>query len=133
MVAAVDSLCFVKSIDYIKNNGWPTKRMLGKYGEFEAVKGALFAVMLHAPERMNEPEVHDMLVNEVKEGRLRAQVCALFFDKYWTVCKRKSMYNTAFKAWTKSGGVLLSDKQVSDSLMREIGLDVLPDSVFVNE
>lgn len=133
VVAAVDSLCFVKSVDFIKKNGWPTKRMLGKYSNYEAVDGALFPVMLHEPRRMNELEIHEMLINEVKDGHLSAQACALFFDKYWVVCHKKSMYNTAFKAWTKSRGVLLSDRQVSDSLMREIGLDVLPDSVFIKE
>ena len=82
---------------------------------------------------MKDPKVHGILVNEVRKGHLSPELCAMFFDKYWVCYEHKSMYNSSFKAWTKCNGVLREDRKKSDELMRELGLDVLPESDFVDK
>ncbi len=131
VVQSIDSVCFVRTIDFIKKYGWPTHELKGKYADYEPVSVAFVPVMLHHPNRMIEPEIHELLVKQVRDGKLKAETVILFFDKYWVFCKGKSLYNTGFKVLTRAKGVLKRDKELSDSLMREIGLDVLPDSVFV--
>ena len=41
--------------------------------------------------------------------------------------------NSSIKAWTKHNGVLREDRKKSDELMRELGLDILPESDFVDK
>lgn len=133
VISQLDSICFSKAIMFIKKHGWPTAKMLGKYKNYEAARAGFLPIMLHHPDKMNNPKVHDILVKEVLKGNLNPQTCALFFDKYWVCYEHKSMYNTAFKAWTKHNGVLREDRKKSDELMRELGLDILPESDFVDK
>ena len=133
VISQLDSICFSKAIMFIKKHGWPTAKMLGKYKNYEAARAGFMPIMLHHPDKMNNLEVHDILVKEVLKGNLNPQTCALFFDKYWVCYEHKSMYNTAFKAWTKHNGVLREDRKKSDELMRELGLDILPESDFVDK
>ena len=132
-ILQLDSICFSKAIMFIKKHGWPTMKMLGKYKNYEAARTGFIPIMLHHPDKMNNPEIHDVLVKEVRKGNLNPQTCALFFDKYWVCYEHKSMYNTAFKAWTKHNGVLREDRKKSDELMRELGLDILSESDFVDK
>lgn len=129
----LDSICFSKTIIFIKKHGWPTTKMLGKYKNYEAARSCFIPIMLHHPDKMNDPEIHGILVKEVLKGNLNPQTCVLFFDKYWVCYEHKSMYNSAFKAWTKHNGVLREDRKKSDELMRELGLDVLSESDFVDK
>ena len=41
--------------------------------------------------------------------------------------------NSSIKAWTKHNGFLREDRKKSDELMRELGLDILPESDFVDK
>lgn len=132
-VSQVDSICFNKAITFIEKYGWPTKKMLGKYKNYEPARMGFIPIMLHHPDKMNDPKVHGILVNEVRKGHLSPELCAMFFDKYWVCYEHKSMYNSSFKAWTKCNGVLREDRKKSDELMKELGLDVLPESDFVDK
>ena len=132
-VSQVDSICFKKAITFIEKFGWPTKKMLGKYKNYEPARMGFIPIMLHHPDKMNDPKVHGILVNEVRKGHLSPELCAMFFDKFWGCYEHKSMYNSSFKAWTKYNGVLREDRKKSDELMRELGLDVLPESDFVDK
>ena len=132
-VSQVDSICFSKAITFVEKYGWPTKKMLGKYKNYEPARMGFIPIMLHHPDKMNDPKVHGILVNEVRKGHLSPELCAMFFDKYWVCYEHKSMYNSSFKAWTKCNGVLREDRKKSDELMRELGLDVLPESDFVDK
>ncbi len=133
VISQLDSICFSKAIMFIKKHGWPTAKMLGKYKNYEAARAGFLPIMLHHPDKMNNPKIHGILVNEVRKGHLSPELCAMFFDKYWVCYEHKSMYNTAFKAWTKHNGVLREDRKKSDELMKELGLDVLPESDFVDK
>lgn len=132
-ISRVDSICFSKAIMFIKKYGWPTKKMLGKYAGYEPAQAGFMPIMLHHPKKMVIPEIHDLLVKEVQKGNLNPKLCALFFDKYWVCYQHKSLYNTSFKAWTKYNGVLREDKKQSDELLKELGLDVLKDSDFIDK
>ncbi|SEA02402.1 hypothetical protein SAMN04487851_10228 [Prevotella sp. tc2-28] len=124
---AIDTLCFNKAVDFIRKYGWPTKELLGRFWNYKYIGCSFTPIMLHACHRMKEKDVHDLLVNEVKKGRLSAVACAYFFDKYWVIYQKKSMYNSPFKQWLPQKGVLKEDKTESDILMKEIGLSPVPD------
>lgn len=132
LILSVDSFNFARLFDIIETYGYPNAKFLGKkYQQFEPVEAAATAVMLHNPHRLIEEKVYQTLKEQALKGRLNASTLSMFLDKYYVIYQKKSLYNSPFKAWTKNKGVLLEDKALSDSLMKDIGLAPLPDSVFV--
>jgi len=70
------------------------------------------------------------LIAEVKKGNLSPQAYLLFLDNYFVVCEKKTVLNSSFKVWLDKPFVKKEDKQLSDSIMKEVGLSTLPDSIF---
>lgn len=131
--SSVDSINFDKFIAFVDKYGIPTQELLGEHYKQESVRGSTAVILLHNPHRLFHPEVYALLKREVAAGRLRPKALAISLDKYFVFYKKKSIYNSDFKALVKAKGVLLSDKAQSDSLRRDIGLEALPDSMFVKE
>ena len=127
----IDSVNFQRMISLIKKFGYPNRKLLGENYSQECVGASSIVVMLHNPRRLIKGEVYNLLKREVEKENLSAKNLAMFLDKYYTAFERRSLYNTQFKSSSKAKGVLFEDKQLSDSLMLDIGLQPLPDSVFV--
>ena len=71
-----------------------------------------------------------MLISEVKKGKLSSSTCMLILDKYYVVCEHRTLFNTAFKNWLKNPYVKKEDKWLSDSLMNELDLPLLPNHII---
>lgn len=131
-ITKIDSMCFDRAILFIKKYGWPTKQLLGDFNVYEETN-ALLPIFLHSPHRLKNDTVYQLLKSEVLNGRLSPKRMALFMDKYYVTYEKRSLYNSPFKEWTPAKGVLQKDKLLSDSLMRDIGLVPLADSVLIKE
>ena len=108
-----DSLCFSKAIWVIEHYGYI--KNLGKYNDsFGYLLEALPAVLLHNPQRLIEPHTYDLLKREVEAGRLPAEFVA-----------------TLLRQWLQQPYPQKRDQALSDSLRQDLGLPVLPDSLFV--
>jgi hypothetical protein len=79
----VDTLSFIKIVNFVIMNGYPTEKLLGeKNYSFESVQSAAGVVLLHNPHRLvNEQEYFELFLNEVKRGNLKAESLALVLDK----------------------------------------------------
>lgn len=127
----MDSICFNKAINFIKKFGWPND--LGKYNDsYGYLLESLTAVMLHSPHRLIDKSVYELLKEEIISGRLNPELMALFLDKYYVIYEGKTLYNTDFKKFLSNPYPKLNDKQISDSLRKDLGLLPLPDSVYIN-
>lgn len=133
VLQSIDSITFEHFISFVKRYGLPTREMMGDYYDLEAIQTLSGIIFLHNPHRLVEPETYDLLKRELAQNRIKPEALAIILDKYYVGYHNKTIYNSPFKAWTKHKGVLLSDKALSDSLLQDIGLTPLPDSVFVNE
>lgn len=126
----LDSMIFDKTIDFIKEYGWVTD--LGKYDSiYSYLPEVLYAVMLHNPHRLIDSSIYELLKNEVKARRLNPQWLIIFLDKYYVIYEKRTLYNSSFKQWLEFPYLLEEDKVLSDSLMNDIGLKALPDSLFL--
>ena len=83
------------------------------------------SVLLHNSTRVIQPEVYELLKNEVKIGNLKSETLAIILDKYYCLYKGASLYGTTFKA------PCISDKEKVNNARLDIGLNVLNDSLFV--
>lgn len=125
-----DSLCFSKAIWLIEHYGYINN--LGKYNDsFGYLLEALPAVLLHNPQRLIEPHTYDLLKREVKEGRLSAEFAATLLDKYYVMKEKRTLYFSEFRKWLQPPYPQKKDQALSDSLRQDLGLPVLPDSLFV--
>ena len=129
----IDSVCFEKLIVFIEKYGFPNEELLGEqnYSQ-ECVENAAFAILLHSPHRLVEPEIYELLRKELEKGNVSSGFLEIVLDKYYVVYKKKSLFNSAFKSWIPSKGVCIQDREESDRVRIDIGLEVLPDSVFVH-
>lgn len=128
-ITKIDSMCFDRAITFIKKYGWPTEQTVGDFYEYEETH-ALSPILLHSPHRLKNDSIYQLLKGEVIAKRLKPESLALFLDKYYVTYEKRSLYNSPFKVWTPAKGVLLKDKHLSDSLMKDIGLSPLPDSIY---
>ena len=126
----MDSLCFSKAIWLIERCGYISN--LGKYNNsFGYLLEALPAVLLHNPQRLIEPHTYDLLKREVEAGRLSAEFAATLLDKYYVMKEKRTLYFSGFRKWLQPPYPQKRDQALSDSLRQDLGLPVLPDSVFV--
>ena len=127
LIQSVDTFNFNRIIAFIQENGLPRKELLGDNFKRECVQGAFIAVMLHNPHRLvNEKKYFDILLNEVKKGRLKKEYFATILDKYyWAKSRTKDvMYGSQF------GKPCLQHKEKTNELRKEIGLEPLKDNEF---
>ncbi len=133
LVQNIDTLCFKRIINFIKINGYPTKKLLGERNyKHECVAAASFAVLLHNPHRLvNEKEYFDLFLGEVKKGNVEASFFADILDKYyWTKSinkkNRRVLYGSQF------GKPCIQTKEITNKARIEIGLEPLKDEEFIN-
>lgn len=127
---SVDSINFQRATEIIKKYGWIDGKVLGEpYLHKESINASLLAIFLHNPRRLNR-HLRQMLISEVKKGKLSSSTCMLILDKYYVVCEHRTIFNTAFKNWLKKPYVKQEDKWLSDSLMNELGLPLLPNYII---
>ena len=125
-----DSLCFSKAIWLFEHYGYISE--LGKYNvSFGYLLEALPAVLLHNPQRLIEPQTYDLLKREVEAGRLPAEFVATLLDKYYVMKEKRTLYFSGFRKWLQQPYPQKKDQALSDSLRQDLGLPVLPDSLFV--
>lgn len=129
LIQSVDTLNFNRIIKFIQENGVPTKEIVGNNYKRECVQMAFISVMLHNPHRLvNEEKYFNILLNEVKEGRLKKEIFATILDKYyWTKSRGKDvMYGSQF------GRPCIQHKEETNNARLKIGLKILPDSMFID-
>ena len=116
--------------EIIEKYGWIDGKVLGKtYSNKESINASLLVIFLHNPRRLNK-HLREMLISEVKKGKLSSSTCMLILDKYYVVCEHRTIFNTAFKNWLKNPYVKKEDKWLSDSLMNELDLPLLPNHII---
>lgn len=127
----LDSLNFNLLNEFIKKNGFPTKKNVGKKNmKFECVNSVAFSILLHSPHRLiNEKKTLNIYLNEVKKGNLKMKSLLTVLDKYYWVRKDKEgksmlVYGSQF------GTPCLKYRKKSDSLRAELGLKPLKISQF---
>ena len=130
-IRKVDSVNFVRACGIVAKYGWIDEKCVrGKYADVESVKSSLYAIFLHNPQEFRNDSIRRLLITEVKKGNLSPQAYLLFLDKYFVVCEKKTVLNSSFKVWLDKPFVKKEDKQLSDSIMKDVGLSTLPDSIF---
>lgn len=130
LVRSIDTFNFKRIVHFIKDNGMPSEKLLGKrnYSQ-ECVEGAFYAVMLHNPHLIaNDEEYFDFFVDLVKKGELESQTLALILDKYYIMKngRRSVLYGSQF------GMPCLTSKDESNIARQKIGLPPLKESDFVD-
>ena len=134
VMPTIDSINFQKFLNLVKEYGYPSKIVPEKYRKYESIKYVGLVMLLHNPHRLVEPDVYTLFKNEVKEGRLNAEIFAMALDKYYVIYEGKSLYNSQFKALPTLTikGVSVLDRQLSDSLRTDIGLTPLSEHDFIH-
>ena len=123
----IGSLNFVRVIDFIKEHGFPNEKLLGRfYTEYESVSLAVPAILLHNSSKVVQKSTFDLLKQEVQKGNMKSELLALVLDKYYVYNKGYSLYHTQFKKAN------IKNKEIVNQARLEIGLEALPDSLFIN-
>lgn len=124
----VDTLSFIKLVEFIKAHGYPNKELIGeKNWEHECVAMAAMAIMLHNSYRLvNEKEYFDLFLNEVEKGNMKREFLATVLDKhYWSKSRgEKVLYGSQF------GTPCIDTKEETNRLRAQIGLASLEDNEF---
>ena len=130
---SLDTINFNELMQFIKTNGFPNKKLLGDENmKVESVKMAAISILLHNPHRLVNEELYlRVLLKEVERGNLNREMLATILDKYYWVKKdkngnRKVLYGTQF------GKPCMLYRKESDSVRAIIGLQPLPDSLFID-
>jgi hypothetical protein len=127
MMRRIDSLNFVRIIDFIMEHGYPNEKLLGRfYKEQESVSLAAPAILLHNSTKVVEESTFNLLKKEVEKGNMKAEDLALILDKYYVLYKGYSLYHTQFKK------ACIENKEMVNKARLEIGLSILADSCFVH-
>lgn len=122
----IDSINFVRLIEIIKVHGYPNEKKLGSScWKYESVCLAAPAILLHNPSKVVQKKIFDLLKKEVENGNMKPEALALILDKYYVYYKGYSLYHTQFKKAN------IKDKEIVNKARLEIGLNVLPDSLFI--
>lgn len=125
-----DSITFEKLVAFVKDNGFPTKQLVGDENfSHECVAMAAVVVLLHNPHRLvNEEEHLNLFIGEVKKGNLKAESLATILDKYYWSKKgndHRVLYGSQF------GMPCAAMKEETNAARMKIGLTPLADSLFV--
>lgn len=124
----VDSLNFKRLISFVKQNGFPNKRLVGdNFYAHECVELAAVAIMLHNPHRLvNEKEYFDLFFEEVEKGNLPRSFFVDVLDKYYLMKSgwQHAMYGSQF------GQPCITTKEQTNRLREEVGLAPLKDEEF---
>jgi hypothetical protein len=129
-ISKVDSIHFNIIIDIIEEYGYPSKNNLPDcLKNAECILSSATAVLLHVPHLAYKNK--NVLLKEVANNRLPAETLMIILDKYYTTYEHRSLYGSPFRAWTPNKKLNLNDRFLSDSLRMELGLQPLPDSLFV--
>ncbi len=133
LLPVIDSLNLDRFIEIVKQYGYPTETLLGKYYSHECVRRVGSYILLHNSPRLVEAEIYHLFRNEVLEGRLDAEFFALAMDKYYVLYEKRSLHNSLFKTSNRLrvNGVCITDKELSDSLRLDIGLPPLEEHEFI--
>lgn len=127
----IDSLNFVKIIEFIKKYGFPGPKNLGANCKHECVILAAHAVMLHKPQEIvNNPENKQLLLEEVKKGNLSIGNFLSILDKYYIAYNLKHFGKFHAYMGSTFAKPCIEDRAISDSLRKEIGLPPLKDEDF---
>jgi hypothetical protein len=130
---SIDTLNFNRIVDFVKKNGFPSKKLVGDSNwANECVANAAGAILLHNPQRLvNEKEYFDFFLNEVKKGNMNPEAFALILDKYyWTMSNNKK--NRRVFYGSQFGKPCIQTKEATNKARVEIGLSVLKDDEFVD-
>lgn len=123
----IDSLNFVRLIEFIEEHGFPNEKLLGRfYTEYECVCLAAPSILLHNSSRVVQKNTFDLLKQEVQKGNMKSELLALVLDKFYVYNKGYSLYHTQFKKAN------IKNKEIVNKARLEIGLEALPDSLFTN-
>ena len=121
----IDSLNFVRIIDFIKEHGYPNEKLLGEsYNKNESVCLAAPSILLHNSSKVVQKPTFNLLKSEVEKGNMKPEALALILDKYFVYYKGYSLYHTQFKK------ACIENKELVNEARLEIGLSALPDSLF---
>jgi len=122
----LDSINFFKIVDFVKDNGIPNEKLVGKENfSTECVRAAYMSVLLHTPHMLiNNEEYLDLFVAEVENGNLKVENLITILDKYYVIRKdklgnRKLLYGSQF------GKPCLKFRKKSDSVRATVGLPPL--------
>ncbi|MCL2097634.1 MAG: hypothetical protein FWH23_02595 [Bacteroidales bacterium] len=128
----IDSLNFVKVIEFIKKYGFPSPKNLGaNFKKHECVTAAAIVVMLHKPEEIvNNSENKQLLLNEVEKGNLHIKTFLTFLDKYYVIYNLQHFNRQRFYMGSQFAKPCIEDRAISDSLRKDIGLPPLEDEDF---
>jgi hypothetical protein len=129
----VDTLSFIKIVNFVIINGYPTEKLLGeKNASHDCVALALTAILLHNPHRLvNEQKYYDLFFNEVKKGNLDSEFFASVLDKYYWVHSKNKTTRRVFYG-SQFGKPCIQTKEATNKARIEIGLEVLADTGFVD-
>ena len=130
-IQQIDTINFKKIVAFVKDNGFPTRELLGeKNYKHECVQAAATAVLLHTPHIIvKNKEYFELFLNEVKKGNLKAETYATILDKYyWT--KRGNNHRVLYGS--QFGMPCKNMREESNKARAEIGLPPLDDSLFVD-
>lgn len=132
---SIDSINYDRFFDMVRRYGWPSKKRLEPYYiDHACFQAPGMVILLHNPKRIaKEQDIYQLLKHEALVCRLDKQWLADALDKYYVVYEHRSLYGTQMKNWKRCtlGGVSIHDRQLSDSLRRDIGLPPLDESEFV--
>ncbi|WP_051224316.1 hypothetical protein [Flavobacterium tegetincola] len=133
IMSSIDTLSFVRVVNFVVMNGFPTEELVGKrnYSQ-ECVSMAFPAVLLHNSHRLiNEQKYFDLFFNEVRKGNLQAEYFAMILDKYyWGNSKNKDTRRVFYGS--QFGKPCIQTKEATNKARIEIGLEALEDSGFVD-
>ncbi|WP_064966004.1 hypothetical protein [Tenacibaculum ovolyticum] len=129
----IDAINFQRILAFVKVNGIPSEKLLGKKNmSQECVEASMIAVLLHTPNLLvNNKEYLDVFLKEVKKGNLKKETLVSILDKYYWV-KRDSFGNRKLLYGSQFGRPCFKYRKKSDSVREIIGLEPLPDSLFIN-
>jgi hypothetical protein len=125
----IDSLNFVKAMFFIKRYGFPSKNIFKEKYDHECILMSLVVILLHNPQKAIMAENYKILKEEVLKGNLSPITLSYILDRYYIVYQKKTLYNSPYAKGLK---ICKEDREISNELRAEIGLDILPDSFFTD-
>jgi hypothetical protein len=127
----IDSLNFTKVINFVKKNGYPTAKLLGRNNyKHECVSTSFHAILLHNPVQLvKNKEYFNLFLEEVNKGNLSRELFATMLDKYYWLKKGNNghvLYGSQF------GKPCIQSKEETNKARQEIGLNALSESEFID-
>ena len=126
-ISKLDSINFIKLVDIVKKFGFLNENLLGsKNVKAECVSATAVFILLHNPHFLVKNKYYfNLFLEEVNKGNLERNTFATILDKYyWTKNKGKVLYGSQF------GMPCIETKEETNKARLEIGLNILPDSLF---